>query len=101
MNLKKGDTVQIMIGKDRGKRGSVLRADAKKNKVLVEGLNLIKKHVRPKSQGAKGEIVNIAKPLSASNVQLFCKSCGKGVRTGVRASGDRKERYCKRCGSML
>ena len=101
MNIHKGDTVAIMTGKDRGQRGTVLTADPKRRAVLIEGLNLSKKHVRPKTQGAKGEIVSIAKPLPASNVRLFCKSCGRGVRVGIRAQGDRKERYCKKCSGVL
>lgn len=101
MKIKKGDTVQIMTGKDRGKRGSVLRVDRKRNAILVEGLNLYKKHVRPKTQGAKGEIVRIAKPIPAANIRLFCKTCGRGVRVGVRVHQARAERYCKKCSSVV
>ena len=99
MKIKKGDNVQIMAGKDRGKTGKVLRVLLKTHMIAVEGVNIYKKHVRPKSEGAKGEIVKVARPLQASNVLLYCGSCGKGVRTGMRVDdrGNNKVRYCKKC----
>lgn len=97
MNLKKGDNVQVISGKDKGKSGQVLRIDSLANKVLVKDVNVFKKRQRPKKQGQKGEVVNLARPLSASNVMLICKNCKKPSRVGYRAEGDAKVRYCKRC----
>lgn len=99
MKIKKGDTVKILVGKDRGKTGKVLRAFPKDEKVIVEGLNLFKKRVRPKQQGQKGEVVLVSHPLHVSNVQLICSACKRASRTGFRKEGNEKVRYCKRCGA--
>jgi large subunit ribosomal protein L24 len=101
MKLKKGDKVKIITGKDKNKQGKILKVFPKKNKVLVEGLNLYKKHVKPRRQGEKGEIVNVPRPLYASNVMLVCSSCGKAVRVGFRFEGEKKVRYCKKCFSNI
>ena len=101
MNIHKGDTVQIMTGKDRGKRGKILVARPHTSKVIIENLNLAKKHSRPKTQGAKGEIVHIAKPIPAANVRLVCSSCNRPVRAGIRPGRGGRERYCKKCKSVL
>jgi large subunit ribosomal protein L24 len=101
MNIKKGDNVKILSGKDRGKTGNILRVYPDKGRVLVEGLNTYKKNVRPKQQGQTGEIVTIQKSLNTSNVQLMCKKCNKGVRVGRRVENDKKVRYCKRCQATL
>jgi len=98
MNIHKGDTVQIRGGKDRGKTGKVLRIAMKNGTILVEGLNMFKKHARPKRQGEKGEIVSLPRPLDISKVMLYCSNCKRGVRVGAGRDSDReKTRYCKRC----
>ena len=97
MKIKKGDTVKIMVGKDNGKTGKVLRVDIKTNKILVEGLNVAKKHRRPKKQGEKGEIVTVAKPLNLSKVMLVCPNCKKITRVGLEFLAGKKSRYCKKC----
>ncbi len=97
MNIHKGDTVKIMVGKDSGKTGKVLSLVIDKNKVLIDGLNLYKKHVKPKRQGEKGQLVQVPRPMNISNVMLFCSSCRKGVRVGYRVEGKIKKRYCKKC----
>lgn len=97
MNIKKGDNVKILAGKDRGKTGKVVHVDVKTGKISLEGLNLYKKHVRPKTQGQKGEIVSIARPMDISNVAIVCASCGKQTRVGFRMDGDKKVRYCAKC----
>ena len=97
MKIKKGDKVKIIKGKDSGKTGKVLKVFSEKNKVLVEGLNIYKKHLRPKKQGEKGEIIALPKPLSASNVMLDCSSCGKAVRVGYLIENGKKTRICKKC----
>ncbi len=97
MHIKKGDTVIVRTGKDRGKSGKVLRIDVKDNRILVEGINIFKKHSRPKKEGQKGETITISKPLPFSNIMLLCKTCGKGVRIGIRLEGEKKVRFCKQC----
>jgi len=102
MRLHKGDTVYIRAGKDRGKTGKVFKVDFKAGMVSVEGVNLYKKHSKPKRQGEKGEIVNVARPLDVSKIMLYCANCEKGVRTGFREEGEgRKVRYCKKCTAPL
>jgi len=97
MRIKKGDTVKILRGKDRGKTGSVLKVFGRTGKIVVEGANLYKKRVRPKRAGQKGETVLVTRPIAASNVMPVCKSCKRAVRVGVRWEGDIKVRYCKKC----
>lgn len=97
MNIKKGDTIKILVGKDRGKTGKVVSVDAKAGKVSLEGLNLYKKHVKPKTQGQKGEVVSIARPMDISNVAIVCSNCNKQTRVGFRMDGDKKVRYCAKC----
>ena len=101
MKFKKGDTVQIIAGKDRGKSGKVLRVIPDANRVSVDGINMYKKHVRPKRQGEKGEVVNLLRPLNASNVMLVCPHCKRGTRVGYRMEGEAKKRYCKKCQASL
>ncbi len=97
MKIKKGDTVKIMKGKDRGKTGLVVRAYPEDGKIMVEGLNLFKKRSRPKKQGEKGQMVEVPRPLPASKVMLVCGNCKKTTRAGFRMEGPRKVRYCKKC----
>jgi large subunit ribosomal protein L24 len=99
MRIKKGDKVHIMRGKDRGKNGVVMKVFPGEARVTVEGVNLYRKRVRPRRPGQKGETVLVARPLSASNVALVCGSCKRPVRIGIRMQGERKERYCKKCGA--
>ena len=101
MKIKKGDNIKIMVGKDKGKTGKVLTAFPHKNKVVIEGLNLYKKHVRPKTREEKGQIVSIPRPINVSNVMLVCPTCTKAVRVGIRVDGEMKIRYCKKCGTAI
>lgn len=101
MKIKKGDTVKIIKGKDKGKTGKTLRVDFEVGKVMVEGLNLYKKHARPKKQGEKGEIVLVARPMAISNVMIVCSSCGRAVRVGYRFDGEKKVRFCKKCQAAI
>ena len=98
MKIKKGDTVLIISGKDRGRKGKVIEALVKDARVVVEGINLRKKHVRPKKSGEKGQIVTLPSPLKVSNVKLICSKCGKTSRVGFKIEGDKKYRFCKKCG---
>ncbi|MEK7629787.1 MAG: 50S ribosomal protein L24 [Patescibacteria group bacterium] len=101
MKIRKNDQVKILRGKDRDKTGKVLSIDTKTNKLIVQGLNLFKKHARPKKQGEKGEIVQIAKPLPISVVALVCPNCHEASRVGFRFEDDKKVRYCKRCKALI
>ena len=98
MKLKKGDTVIITAGKDRGRKGKIEKAQPKKNRVLVSGLNLYKKHVKAKSEKEPGGIVEIPRPLPVSNLALICPKCKKPTRIGyIFNQKGEKERICKKC----
>jgi len=101
MKIKKGDTVLIILGKDRGRKGKVLKAFPKELKILVEGINLKKKHVRPKREGEKGQIVQIPAPIQISNVKVICPKCGKAIRVGYKIVENKKYRICKKCGKEI
>jgi large subunit ribosomal protein L24 len=101
MNIKKGDNVKILRGKNSGKTGKVLRVDPKLGMVTVEGVNIYKKHVRPKRQEEKGQMVELVRPLDVSKVQLVCPSCNKSTRIGIRSEGKSKVRYCRKCNAAI
>lgn len=96
--IKKGDTVLIISGKDRKKKGKILQVFPKEGRVLVEQINLRKKHQKPKRAEEKGQIIQIPGPISVSNVKLICSKCGKATRVGYKFEGKKKERICKKCG---
>src|SRR3989344_3928314 len=93
MKIKKGDKIQIIKGRDRGKSGKITRALPSKLMVVVEGLNLRKKAVKPKRAGEKGRIVSVAWPMRVENVMIVCGACNKPTRVGYKD----KKRYCKKC----
>ena len=97
MKLKKGDQVQIIKGKDRGKTGVISRVLSEENRIVVEGINLFKKRVRPKRQDQKGETVLLPRPLAIPNAMLLCRNCKETTRVGYRFESDEKVRYCKNC----
>ncbi len=101
MNVKKGDIVKVMVGKDGGKTGKVMRVEPSSGRVIVDGLNRFKKHVRPKKQGEKGEVVEVSRPIDSSNVLVVCSSCSKPTRVGYQGTGREKIRVCKRCHAPL
>ena len=107
MNIKKGDTVLIITGKDKGKEGLVSRAMPQTSKVIVEGLNIAKKHVRPQGQTRQGGIIEKAMPIHVSNVMLKCTECGEPTRVGHdrRPMGAdqkvRTVRVCKKCEKII
>lgn len=101
MKLKKGDNVLIISGKDRGRKGKIFQVLPKKGKIVVEGINLQKRHRRPRRQGQKGEVVEIAAPLDVSNAKLLCPKCTKAARVGYAVSGESKYRTCKKCGEAV
>lgn len=99
--IKKNDNVIIITGKDRNKQAKVLRVYRTDEKVLVEGINLKKKHQRPRREGEKGQMIDMPHPVHISNVALYCSSCGKGVRVGSKMNGKNKVRVCKKCGKEI
>jgi len=103
MHVRKDDLVQVISGDDAlsGKPHKVLRVLPEDNKVVVEGVNLVKKHVKPSRRHPRGGQLSKEMPISAANVLLWCNTCGRGVRTGRRVTGATKERYCKKCGNAL
>ena len=99
MHVKRGDTVKVIAGKDKGKEGKVVTAIPSKNKVIVEGVAMVKKHQKARMQGQESGIINMEAPIDASNVMRVCPSCGKAARVGVKLFEDgSKARYCKKCG---
>jgi len=98
--IRKNDQVQIMAGKDRGKSGRVLRIDHSKGRVVVEGLNMVRKATRAKGQNQKGGISSVEAALDLSNVMVLCKKCGP-TRTGYRMEKEQKVRFCRKCGEQL
>lgn len=101
MRIKKGDQVKILSGKDRGKIGKVLRTIPKSGKVIVEGLNLVKRHKRPRKSGEKGQRVEVPAPLNISRIMIICSHCGKATRVGYKVTGKDKIRICKKCKSEI
>jgi large subunit ribosomal protein L24 len=100
--IKKGDTVVILAGKDKGKRGKVLRVVPKTGKVIVEGLNILKKHQKPTKEAPQGGVIETPGPIDRSNVQVVCGSCRKPTRIGVKLAGDTERvRVCRKCGAEL
>jgi large subunit ribosomal protein L24 len=96
MKIKKGDNIEIIAGKDKGKRGKVVRTLPRLNKVVVEKLNIQKKHLRPRKEGEQGQRVEIAAPINISNVMLVCPHTDKLTRVGYRVDGGQKVRISKR-----
>ena len=102
MKIKKGDLVQVISGKDKGKRGEVLRVIPKQNKVVVSGVNVVKKHQRPTARYREGGIIEQPAPIYASKVMVVCPSCGRPTRVGYKfIENERKVRYCKKCGEII
>lgn len=98
MKIKKGDLVLVISGKDKGKKGKVLRALPKERKVLVEEVNLRKKHRKPRKMGERGQIIQLPGPIDISNLKLICSKCGKATRLGYKIVEQKKCRICKKCG---
>ncbi|PIV12779.1 MAG: 50S ribosomal protein L24 [Candidatus Nealsonbacteria bacterium CG03_land_8_20_14_0_80_36_12] len=101
MKIKKGDTVLIISGKDRSRKSKVIRALPKERKIVVEGINLRKKHIKPKKSGEKGQIISFPAPLDISNVKLICPKCGKVAKVGYKIVSNKKHRICKKCGGDI
>ncbi len=102
MHIKTNDTVEVMVGDDKGQRGKVLSIDRRDGRLVVEGVNRVYKHVRRSQRNPQGGRLSKEMPMQISNVLLICVRCGKGVKTGARATKDgSKERFCKKCGTGM
>ncbi|MFA6857943.1 MAG: 50S ribosomal protein L24 [Treponema sp.] len=99
--IRKNDTVQVLAGKDKGKRGAVVRILPDKDAVIVSGLNIVKKAMKKRSQQDQGGIAEVEAPLNISNVAIVCKKCGRPVKIGYKIDGDKKIRVCRKCGEIL
>ncbi len=101
MKIRKNDQVLIISGKDKGRKGKVIEVFPKQGRIVIEGINLRKKHMKPKKSGEKGQIVETPAPLNVSDVKVICSKCGKAVRTGYKLKGKKKYRICKKCGQEV
>ncbi len=101
MKIKKGDTVRILYGKESGKQGTVVAVSPKKNAVIVEGLNLYKRHLKGDGRTRTSEILTIEKPFVLSKVILVCPSCNKPTRVGIKKEEGKVIRFCKKCGKPI
>lgn len=101
MKIKKGDTVCVLSGNDKGKKGEVLEIIPKTEKVIVKGVNIRKRHIKPKKQGEEGGIIPVECAIHASKLSVVCPKCGKPSRIGYVIEKDEKVRVCKKCNAKL
>jgi len=101
LKIRKSDTVLVISGKDRGKKGRVLKVVPKKNQVIIEGISILKKHSKPTQANPQGGITQKEAPVNISNVMLICPSCSKPTRTAKEMEKDRRVRKCLKCGALL
>lgn len=101
LNVKKGDTVLVLAGKDKGKQGKVIQALPKKGKVIVEGVNKVKRHTKPNQKAPQGGIITKEMPMHASKVMLVCPACSKATRVGHKEVNGKSVRVCKKCGEVI
>ena len=101
MNIIKNDKVVVLSGKDKGKEGKVLSADPKNEKVIVEGVNVASKHVKPRKQGEQGGIIKVETPIRVCKVMVVCPKCGKPTRVAHKQENGKNVRVCKKCGANL
>ena len=101
MKIKKNDQVLIISGNDKGKKGKVLKSLPAKGRIVVEGVAMVKKHVKPKKSGQKGQIAMAPRAISSSNALLVCPKCGKAGRVGYETVEGKKYRVCKKCGAKI
>jgi len=107
MHIKKDDLVQVISGDDRGKQGTVLKVYPENNRIIVEGINFIKRHTRPSQKLPQGGIIEREGPINSSNVMVVCPKCSQLTKTGMKETTDEttnkvsRVRYCKKCGEMI
>ena len=101
MRIKKGDSVSVLSGNDKGKTGEVLEVMPKADKIVVKGVNVRKKHVKPRKAGEEGGIISVECAIPTSKVNVVCPKCGKVTKVGYTVEKDQKVRVCKKCGAKL
>ena len=101
MNIKKDDIVVVLSGKDKGKEGKVMSSDPKNGKVIVQGVNMASKHMKPRKQGAESGIIKRETPIYACKVMHVCPKCKKPTRAAFKVTEDNKARVCKKCGAEI
>ncbi len=101
LNIRKDDTVLVIAGNDKGKKGKVLRIISKDNKAIVEGVNIVKKHKKARKQGDQSGIISIEAPINISNLKLICPKCNEASRMSHTKYEGKGVRVCKKCGEML
>jgi large subunit ribosomal protein L24 len=101
MKIKVNDQVKILSGKDRTKTGKVTQTFPTEGKVVVEGMNIMKKHLKTRKQGEKGQIIELASPINISKVAVICPKCSKPIRVGYKMDGDKKKRWCRKCQNFI
>ena len=101
MKIRKGDTVQILSGNDKGKTGEVLETIPKTSRIIVKGINIRKKHIKPKKQGEEGGIVPVECSIHSSKANVVCPKCAKATRIAMKVEDGKKVRVCKKCGAII
>ncbi len=101
LHIKKDDTVIVLSGNDKGTKGKVIAVSPEEGKAIVEGVNVQKKHMKPRKQGETGGIIDVEGAVYASKLQLFCDNCGKGVRAQYKTENGKKIRVCAKCGKEI
>ena len=101
MKIKKGDTVQVLSGNDKGKTGEVLEVIPKTSRVIVKGVNVRKRHVKPRKQGEEGGIIPVECSIHSSKVGVVCPKCNKATKVAIKKEGKEKTRVCKKCGTTI
>lgn len=101
-SVKKGDTVVVIAGKDKGKTAKIRKVSLQKNKIVLERINIVKRHTKPSRKNAQGGVMEVEAPLARSNVMIYCQKCAKGVRVGIKLLGDgTRNRFCRKCGDII
>lgn len=101
MKIRKGDKIRVMVGKDKGRDGVIDRVYPKSGKVLIQKVNIYKKHIKKSDKMPQGGVVEVPRPLDVSKIMLICPKCGKLTRVGYRVEKDKKYRVCKKCESKI
>nr|AKQ04307.1 50S ribosomal protein L24, large subunit ribosomal protein L24 [uncultured Nitrospirae bacterium Rifle_16ft_4_minimus_4901] len=103
MHIKKGDSVAVLTGKEKGKRGKIIKvlSSGRNLRVLIERINIIKKHMKPNAKNKEGGILEMEGPIEISNVSVVCPKCDKVTRTGIKITDEKKVRYCKKCKEII
>jgi large subunit ribosomal protein L24 len=102
VHVRKGDTVLVTTGKDKGKKGKIINVDPEKGRVIIDGINIVKRHSKPTQKMPQGGIIEKPAPIQSSNVMLFCTKCSSPTRINKKTLGDgERVRVCKKCGELM